>query len=584
MAKDTDKVVNLLDSELPEMSKNERLKVESEGLFWVAGKQRHSFRSEVDALARGEQASLSGDGKEISKHFGIYKQQERIDGRKSGDQIVMVRLRVPSGGEFTPEQWAACCEASDRWADGSLRLTTRQGVQFHHIAPRDLGAIVRFLNQEYPSSGYRMSTLGACGDVNRNTMCSPIDDLHPTLPLRSRELAFRIADELAPRSSAYFQAFLTDEEGKISEPLSSDEPIYGKHYLPRKFKVGIAHPDDNSIDLLTQDVGLAPICSGSTLEGYDLYSGGGLGTTHGNERTQAHLALYLGRIPADQGLEAVKATAILQKENGERKDRKQARWKYTIRRMGIDAVKQAMRERFGIALTDAEPRKLGPNRFFHGWNEELGGALFLGVPVPSGRLKDADGVRLRSAVSAIVGELRCGVRITGNQELLLTHIDPAQRGRVDEILDAHGVPQADAVSVFRRQAFGCPALPTCGLAMTHAEHAIPELADAVEKNGLGHVDVVLRMAGCPNHCSRPPSAEIGITGYGKNAHMIRVGASRNGDRVARVLYEKLGSEQLPEVLVGLLRAIDRNAGDSPPGDWLDATPDDELRALVGVEV
>jgi sulfite reductase (ferredoxin) len=579
---ESDETVDLLSGDIARMSKVERLKVASQGLFWVAGKERHSFRSELDELARGERPNLSNEAKEISKHFGIYRQQERVEGRKSGAQILMARLKVPAGGEFTPEQWEAICTASDRFADGTLRLTTRQGVQFHHIAPKNLGALVRFLNQEYPSNGYRMSTLGACGDVNRNTMCSTVDDLLPGPEQGARELAFEIADRLAPRSSAYFQVFLTDETGKIEEPLESEEPIYGKHYLPRKFKVGIAHPLDNSIDVLTQDVGLVPIATGGRAERYDLYVGGGLGTTHGQPKTQALLALHLGRIPRSQVVDAVEAVAHLQKEHGNRANRKLARLKYTIRRVGVDAFKRSLRERFGIALEDAAPQPIADVRFFHGWHEQTGGKLFLGIPVESGRVADANGVRMRSAVSAIARELRCGIRVTGNQDLVLTGIDPSRRARVDAILAEHGVLPAERISLFRKQAFGCPALPTCGLAMTHAEHAIPGLADAVEAAGVADVDAVIRMAGCPNHCSRPPSAEIGITGYGKNAHMIRVGASRNGDRLGKVLYHKLGSEQLAPVIVGLLRAIQQHAGGRSAGDFLWETPEDRLRGWVGV--
>jgi sulfite reductase (ferredoxin) len=583
MPEKSDKVIDLLTGDLASMSKVERLKVESQGLFWVAGKQRHSFRSEVDELARGERENLSNEAKEISKHFGVYRQQERVEGRKSGAQILMVRLKVPAGGEFSPEQWLALCEASDRFADGTLRLTTRQGVQFHHVSPKNLGALVRFLNQDYPSTGYRMSTLGACGDVNRNTMCSVVDDLLPELPLDARALAIEIAAHLAPRSSAYYQVFLTDEAGKIEEPLETDEPIYGRHYLPRKFKVGIAHPLDNSIDVLTQDVGLVPVASGGRADTYDLYVGGGLGTTHGQPSTLALLGLYLGRIPRAQVVRSVEAIAILQKEHGERADRRQARLKYTIRRVGVDAFRRALRERFGIALEDATPQPIPPVRFFHGWHAQAGGKLFLGIPVESGRVSDAGGVRLRSAVARIAGELRCGIRITGNQDLVLTHIEPAQRARVDAILAEHAVPPVERISLFRRQAFGCPALPTCGLAMTHAEGAIPGLVEAAEAAGVADVDAVVRMAGCPNHCSRPPSAEIGITGYGKNAHMIRVGASRSGDRLGKVLYAKLGSEQLAPVIVGLLRAIKQHANGRTAGDFLWETPEEQLRAWVGVE-
>lgn len=585
MAPDTPrKPATLLDADLSAMSKNETLKVESQGLFWVAGKTVHSFRSEIEDLTAGRAPTLSNEGKEISKHFGIYKQQERIEGRKSHNYIFMVRLRVPSGGEFSAQQWAAICEASDRYADGSLRLTTRQGIQFHYVTAPSLGPLIRFLNRTYPSTGYQMSTLAACGDVNRNTMCCVVDDLLPEMPLRSRELAYAIAMDLAPRSSAYYQVFLTDEEGATETPLLSEEPIYGPQYLPRKFKVAIAHPLDNSVDVLTNDVGFVPVVNGALAEEYDLYAGGGLGTTHGQAETQALLALYLGRVPRAQVPDAARAIAILQKEHGDRGDRRMARWKYTIRRLGVEFVKRELRERFVLELKDAAAQPLAPNRFWHGWHREVGGRGFLGLPVESGRVRDTEACRLRSAVAAVVRELpEVAIRITGNQDLILAHVPETARARVDGILAEHGVEPA-RMSRFRRQAFGCPALPTCGLAMTHAERAIPGLADAVEAAGLGDVDVVVRMAGCPNHCSRPPSAEIGITGFGKNAHMVAVGGSREGTRIAQVLYPKISSEQLVQVMVGLLRAIaHENPGNLPAGEFLQRTPPERLRALVGLE-
>jgi len=331
-----------------------------------------------------------------------------------------------------------------------------------------------------------------------------------------------------------------------------------------------------------------PIVNGGAVgEEYDLYSGGGLGTTHGQPQTRALLALHLGRVPRAQVVAASRAIAILQKEHGERKDRRMARWKYTIRRLGIELVKAELRGRFALELKDAEPQPLGPNRFWHGWQREVGdGKLFLGIPVESGRVRDTDECRMRTALSALLAELpQMGVRITGNQDLVLTHVPEAKRAYVDATLAAHGVRPAEAISLFRKQAFGCPALPTCGLAMTEAERAIPGFCDAVEAAGLGDVDVVVRMAGCPNHCSRPPSAEIGITGFGKNAHLIAVGGSREGTRVAHVLYEKISSEQMVPVLIGLLRAIKQsNPGRLPAGEFLHCTPPEQLRTLVGVEV
>lgn len=590
MSKDASppKAVTLADSSLDEMSKNERLKLESEGLFWVAGKTKHSFRSELDDMAAGRAATLSNEAKEISKHFGIYKQQERVDGRKTHDYIFMVRMRVPAGGELTGAQFRALCEAADRFGDGTLRLTTRQAIQFHHVKAPNLGALVRFLGQDYPNNGYKMSTIAACGDVNRNTLCSVVDDLIPELPLRSRELAYAVAMELAPRSSAYYQIFLTDEAGKTETPITSDEPIYGRQYLPRKFKVAFAHPYDNSVDALTNDVAFLPVVNGGAIaEEYDLYGGGGLGTTHGNPQTRALLALYLGRVPREQVVAATRAIALLQRDHGDRGDRRMARWKFTIRRLGVERVKSELRERYGLDLKDAAPQPIPPNRFWHGWHREVGDErFFLGIPVESGRVRNTESCRMRAAVGAVLAELpEVCVRVSCNQDLLLTHVPAAKRGFVDATLEAHGVRPAHAISSFRRQAFGCPALPTCGLAMTDAERAVPGLCEAVEAAGLGDVDVVMRIAGCPNHCSRPPTAEIGVTGFGKNAHMIAVGGSREGTRVARVLYEKISSEQMVPVLIGLLRAIKHeNPERLPAGEFLHRTAPERLRALVGVEV
>jgi sulfite reductase (ferredoxin) len=586
MAKDRPtEPISLSTSDLSKMSKVDKLKAASEGLFWVAGRERHSFASEIDAMTRGEAQTIGGDAKELSKFFGIYKQQERVEGRKSGDYIFMVRLRVPSGGEFSPEQWRAVDAAADRFADGTIRITTRQGLQFHYVRGKDLGAFIRHLNESYEHSGYEMSTLGACGDVNRNTMCSPIDDIDADLPLDSRELAFGIAAELAPRAggSAYYQIFVEDDEAKRLAPITTEEPIYGTQYLPRKYKVGIAHPKDNSVDILTQDVGLLPVVNGGIAEQYDLYSGGGLGTTHNNPKTQQLLGLYLGRIPRAQVVDAVVAIALLQKENGDRRDRRQARWKYTIRRLGTDAVVRELRERFQIDIQDAQPQPLPPNLFFEGWHREAGDPerYFLGLPVLSGRLKDTDQVRARSAVRHIVDELGCGVRCSANQDLLLCHIPADKRGWVDAVLREHGVTPADSISTVQRRALACPAKPTCGLAMTDAENILPHYIAALEDAGLGDVDVVIRIAGCPNACSRPPTAEIGITGYGKNDHMIQVGGSREGGRIGKTLYPRVPEEDMTRVLCGLVGAIREHANGTPAGEFLHETPEETLRGWVG---
>lgn len=565
--------VTLENSPLEEMSKNERIKVESQGLFFASdGKQKHAFAEEIDQLERGERETIGAEAKELSKFHGIYKQQIRGErGRKTGDYVFMARIKCPAGGALSAAQWAAIDDAAEQFADGTIRLTSRQSIQYHHVYGPKLAPLIRHLSRRYRTD----ATLSACGDVNRNVMTSPADGLLGP-DVRGRELAHAIAEELAPKSSAYFQVWSTDAEGRTVAPIATDEPIYGAQYLPRKFKIGIAHPADNSIDVRTQDVGFVPADD----EGahWDLWSGGGLGQSHNNPATAPLLGLHLGRIPRAQVVAAARAIAILQRDKGERRDRKQARWKYTIRRVGVDEVKRLLRERFALALADAAPRPLAPGRLFLGWHDALDGTGFYGLSVENGRIRP----ELRKGIRAAVEALDLQVRLTGHQDLLLCGV--RDRDALLRILDAHGVPRPESVSPLRSLAMACPAKPTCGLAMTDAENVLPGWIDALEAAGLGDVPVEIRMTGCPNHCARPPSAEIGIFGYGKNDHVVLVGGSKRGDRIARTLYARLSGERMVPALTGLLRAVKQRApAGVEPGDWLWEQDPAQLRAWIGVE-
>ena len=539
-----------LDNASPaEMSTVERLKHASEGFFYVHSthESRHTMRSEIDALSARQAETITEHAKEISKHFGIYKQRERNEsGKKDGDFIFMVRVKIPAG-ELTPAQWLALDAAADVYADASLRLTARQGVQFHYVRGHNLSPLIREINASVSDYGYQLTTLGACGDVNRNTVASPIDDLDAELPLDSHQLAHEVAREMAPRSSAYYQVFLADQNGQQIAPLNSEEPIYGAQYLPRKFKVGFAHPHDNSVDLLTQDVGFIPRIKGGEVTGYDLYSGGGMGATHNQPATMPLLALHLGVVQREQVVDAVRAIVTIQREHGERRNRRAARWKYTIRRLGVDAVKQS-------CANALESRSQRPSQFrcrrcaitWDGIGRPASAIFFMsGILIPSGRVRDEATTRYRSAIRRIVSEVEgIGVRITPNQHLILAHVPAARREWIERTLAEHGVPFDGAVPALRRLAMACPAKPTCGLAMTHAECALPRYLAELEREGLGSVDVMIRMAGCPNGCSRPPTAEIGIIGYGKNDYVLMVGGARDGSRLARVLYPRLSEHEL----------------------------------------
>jgi len=570
--------VTLDSGDLDGMSRNERIKLESGGLFFVSENgTAHRFLDELEALDRGDSPTLSKPAKELSKFFGIYAQQARgARGGKTGEHFFMVRIKNPAGGRLSSSQWTALDDASERFGDGTLRITSRQSIQFHRVDGPKLAALVRHLNRNYRDR----ATLGGCGDVNRNVMTSPIDGLDVRHGCRGRELAMAIAEELSPKSGAYFQIFLSDGEGRNLKPINPNEPIYGAQYLPRKFKIGIGYPTDNSIDVLTQDVGFMPVSANGRADGslWDLYSGGGLGLSHNNPKTAPLLGLHLGRIRRDQVVAASRAIAILQKENGDRRDRKQARWKYTIRRLGVAAVRAQLKSRFDLEIDQGDPEPLPPLEQHLGWHEQVGGKHWYGVPVENGRI----GPELRGAIRRAVEALELSVQLTPQQDLLLCDVE--DRSALESFLGSSGIPGPESVSAVRRNAMACPAKPTCGLAMTEAERVLPGYLDAIEAAGLGAVDVVIRMTGCPNNCARPPTAEIGIYGYGKNDHVILVGGTREGTRIGRELYSRLPEEKMIPALTGLLRAIrDRNTRGLPAGEFLYRADPSALRAWIGIE-
>ncbi len=573
----TDKPATTLKSgAVGDMSKNEKIKTQSRGLFHVDAEGGVTFRDELDALSDGSAETISNAAKELSKFFGIYKQQGRGErGKKLKDFFFMIRIKNPAGGDLTAEQWIALDDAADRFADGTIRITSRQAVQYHHVYGPKLAPLIRGLNRDYREGG----TLSACGDVNRNVMGSPIDGLDPHHAPRVKELAEDIAAELSPRSSSYHQIFVEEGEG-AREVTHEEEPVYGEHYLPRKFKIGIAHPGDNAVDLRSNDVGLLPVPVDGRADGslWDLWAGGGMGMTHNKPETAPLLGLYLGRVRREQVVDAVRGIVLIQKENGERKDRRQARWKYTLRRLGLEAVKKELRDRFEIDLEDADPEPIPPMELHLGWHEMAGGGGWYGISVNSGRLKDGQ----RKAVREAVETLGLRVRLTPQQDLLLVGAPDAES--VESILKKHGAVLPDAVSMARRNAMACPAKPTCGLAMTDAENVLPAYLDAIEEAGLGDVDAVIRMTGCPNMCARPPTAEIGIYGYGKNDHVILVGGSRECTRTGKVLYPRLSGEAMVPALVGLFRAIkEHNRDGLPVGEFLHQTDTEQLRTWIGVE-
>ena len=457
----------------------------------------------------------------------------------------MVRVRAP-GGIMTGAQYLALDDIAGRYANGTLRITTRQGIQFHGTVIGDLKPHIAAINHAL------LTTYAACGDVVRNVMTTPAprrDAIHRRLEADARMLSTR----LLPTSRAYYQIFL-DEPGDPEAPPPED-PIYGTTYLPRKFKIALAHEADNTVDVLTNDLGFIAVFDGDELQGYHLAIGGGLGMTHNKPKTYPRLASLVGFIGPDDLWQATRSVIALQKDYGDRSDRKRARLKYVVDDRGLDWVRQELVTTYGLALQPARP--LPPLKLpeLLGWHEQGDGLLWLGVPVPSGRIENDTRIALREAVE------RFGLDpvFTPQQDVLLTNIRPADRPALEALLRDHAVPLSEDLTPLSRWALACPALPTCGLALTEAERVrAPMIADveaAMARHGLADERISLRITGCPNGCARPYAGDIGVVGRIPGQYALYVGGDFAGTRLSFKLLEKIPMAAIGPTLDPLFAAF-----------------------------
>lgn len=520
----------------------------------------------------------------VLKFHGIYQQYDRDaraeargDGgtEKSARQhTLMVRARIP-GGILSPQQYLTLDALSRQVGGGSIRLTTRQSIQFHGVVLGDARTLIRGMNEAL------ISTLAACGDVMRNVMCCPAIDRDPAR-LRVQRDAERIAMELAPRTTAYHDIWLDGERIKAGDPLLQSEaaaraaqdefevePWYGKLYLPRKFKVGIALPDDNCVDVYTQDCGFIAIVDSSSREvvGYNLLAGGGLGMTHRKADTFSRLGSHIGSVAADRIVDATRVVLEIYRDFGEREDRRHARLKYTIEEFGVEWFREEFRRRADFPLGEFVDQGTIGYRDHVGWTEQGDGLWTYGLWIENGRLRDGDGVNRLTGVRDVVHELGPGVRVTAQQNLLFTHVDPQKRERLIQILRDHRVSLTEDVSLLRRHAMACPALPTCGLALGEAERSLPALLDDFERlvgeMGLQDAEISVRMTGCPNGCARPYTPDIGFVGRSPGVYDVYCGGRLAGDRLVDLLGEKVKQEEILPLLRPVLDAFRRERG---PGE------------------
>lgn len=530
----------------------------------------------------------------LLKHHGSYEQDNRdrraeakAEGAPGGKYFsFMIRTAIP-GGKLTSDQLLAHLDLGSELGDGTLRITTRQGLQLHGVLKDNLKESIRRIND------VQLTTLAACGDVRRNLMCSPAPYKNDPVYDKLQVLADQLADQLKPNTTAYREIWLTDQETGEKTNVAQNgkakhedtEPLYGKAYLPRKFKLGVALPGDNSADVYTQDVGLLAVCEDWDIIGYNVLVGGGFGVTPSAAKTYAAIALPMAFVPVDGDntpvIDLAKAILKVQRDFGNRSDRKTARLKYTMRNMGLDRFKIKVEEYLGRDLQDPRPVEVVDYNDSLGWHEQGDGRWFYGLFVENGRVKDTEQMQLMSALREVCTSIHPTIRLTPHQNIMFCDLSDDDRERLEGALVHHGVTLTDDVSTSRRWSMACPALPMCGLAVTESERMLPSIMDKMEHElqaiGLGDEVFTTRMTGCPNGCARPYNSDIGLVGKTKGKYTIFLGGRRQGDRLNWIYKDLVPEDEVVSTLLPVFEQFrdERQSGEAF-GDFCDRVGKDGL--------
>jgi sulfite reductase (ferredoxin) len=527
-----------------------------------------------------EDTPAFGDASEtLLKFHGIYQQDDR-DRRKearakglSKHHQLMIRTRIP-GGVVSPDAYIAHDDISRKWANGTLRVTTRQDFQLHGVLKGDIKKSIRAINDSL------LTTLGGCGDVERNIMCcpEPIADLFHVQVDRS---IGAMVTELTPKTRAYHEIWLDGEVVKTSEP--EVEPLYREQYLPRKFKTTVALEGDNCVDVYAHDLAIVAMKSADgTLRGFNVLVGGGLGRTHNKPETFVAVAQPLAFVEPEHIVDVAREVVAVQRDHGDRTNRRHARLKYTIADRGLEWFRNEVQNRLDFKLQPPEPLTWKPVDDHLGWHEQGDGRLYVGIYIENGRIADVEGVRSRTGLRQIVDELRPQVRLTAQQNVILAGIDPADRPRVEELMAEHGIAPVEAIPHAIRNAMACPAIPTCGLAVAEAERVLPslirQLAALLDEIGLADEQISFRMSGCPNGCSRPYLGDVGFVGTTLGKYDVMLAGDFNGTRLNRVYSSNVPIADIPALLRPALEAFrDERERAEGFGDWVNRTGLDALR-------
>ncbi|MBW4454262.1 MAG: sulfite reductase, ferredoxin dependent [Nostoc indistinguendum CM1-VF10] len=536
---------------------------------------------------------------QLLKFHGSYQQDNRDNRTKGQEKDYQFMLRTKNPGGLVPQQlYLALDKLADEYGNHTLRVTTRQGFQMHGILKKNLKASIATIVKNLGS------TLGACGDINRNVMAPPAPFKNRPEYQYAWEYAQNIADLLSAQTGAYYEIWLDGEKAISAEENpevkaarqrngngtiihDNEEPIYGTYYMPRKFKICVTVPGDNSIDLYSQDLTLVVITNKKKqLEGFNIFAGGGLGRTHGKEETFARLADPIGYVAKDDVYDIVKAIVATQRDYGDRTDRRHARLKYLINDWGVDKFRTQVEEYFGKPLEAFKPLPEFKYYDFLGWNEQGDGKLFLGISIDNGRIKDEGSFQLKTALREIVEQFNLPIRLTANHNLIFYDIEPDSKEAIQDILSRHGVgDDPKKIEPLVRYAMACPALPTCGLAITESERAIPGILEQIrallDKVGLQKEHFVVRMTGCPNGCARPYLAELGFVGSAPESYQLWLGGSPNQTRLAQPYIDKLHHNDLDTFLEPIFVYFKKSRKSKESfGDFCDRVGFDAIREFA----
>lgn len=519
----------------------EDIKIESN---YLRGSLEESFQNELTA-------SISDWDNRLMKFHGSYMQDDRdlrLERQKQKLEPAyqfMIRVRA-AGGVITADQYVALDEIARKYANDTLRLTTRQSFQLYGILKWHMKHTIQDIDQAL------LTTLAACGDVNRNVMCNP-NPHQSKIHEQVYDWATKLSDHLDPKTNAYHEIWLDGEKVVDSKDTGEhEEPIYQDIYLPRKFKIGIAVPPSNDIDVYAQDLGLIAIVEEDTLVGFNIAVGGGMGMTHGDVNTYPQLAKVIGFCTPEQVVDIAEKTVTIQRDYGNRSVRKYARFKYTIDARGIDWFTDELHERLGYTLAPARDFTFESNGDRYGWVQGHNGNWHVTIFIQNGRIKDTKDYLLMTGLREIAKVHKGDFRLTPNQNLIIGNIHPDEKEKIDILLKLYKISNGDNASGLRRNAMACVAFPTCGLAMAESERYLPSLIDKLElgldEAGLGDEEIVIRMSGCPNSCSRPALAEIGFIGKAPGKYNLHLGGSFNGDRLGTMYKENIGEVEILETL------------------------------------